>query len=453
MAEIGFFESMIDDIHDWTTTSSELQNYDEKMNGINKSLVDGDYGNFTKEQLESQRQTLQNMIVEGTEKRIALDSTIRTKMNAYKSSLGDKLDIPPETINYNASYNDWNSKIQTDFEEKVSNVVDGIQEIQAANDEDGKSLEDSPKTIGKLRKLFKNPFTWIFVSGFLAGAVNLVITEGDDYHNWLTSKGGIQKYTSIGCYQYHIPTGSIRTLGVCGVTDICNTYKTKDTCEKGNGVKNFCFWNGKTCGAGKASVAADSCCRVCKKDADCQSSDTTCSNDGDCPVGSCVNGKCQDQKCDSVSGTCTPCPSSNPKFSLGEQIQKGNIGFCLAGDPPSACPTASLLCQTTDQGGACKACASNDQSCINPGGTHIISNCMCNNTSANGNGWITNPVCGSADSIVIMLSYLNQIKDTWVPEKTPIIVWIITGLGILSILIVLIWYVRYLIKKGKSMNS
>ena len=206
-------------------------------------------------------------------------------------------------------------------------------------------------------------------------------------------------------------------------------------------------------------MGVSSCCPGCTKDSECHPvSSQTCTTPDECMTGNCdfTTGKCVDQTCDKTTNSCTPCPSSDPKFPILQQLQEGKLGFCKTGIPSTQCPTAALICQIQPAsagkaGGACVACGADNTFCTNSGGTdawydvNTQDTCMCT-----GSDWVTIPVCAPPASIVANLAYLSAIKNSWAPRKTPLVIYLIVGLGLIMFLITLVWYVFYLIKHGKK---
>lgn len=264
----------------------------------------------------------------------------------------------------------------------------------------------------------------------------------------------LNDFQSLGCYQYDTKYGSIRALGVCGATKICAQRTSQSDCETTSPVAGYCAWsvdpNGNgTCGPGQSLLNAPSCAVTCNTNTDCHNvASIACDpQTNPCLVGYCQNGFCQGgQTCDPTSKTCTPSPSFDPAYPINTQMSEGKLGFCLGGVPPTICSGASSICNTTgDNNGCCDACDANDPDCSNPGGTITKPSCMCT-----GSNWVTIPICGGSASMVTNLAYMQAFKSQWAPTPTPLVVTILTGIGVLMMLVTLVWYVLYLIKHGKK---
>ena len=120
------------------------------------------------------------------------------------------------------------------------------------------------------------------------------------------------------------------------------------------------------------------------------------------------------------------------------------------------CPNSSTSCQSTKQGGTC------DSNCITPGcSTDSPQNCVCqNNPDSDECKWLdssdnrvvgTMAICVNPSDIVAkMISLSTNISD-WSPEPTPPLSIIISALGIIGILISVVWYILFLIRKERKM--
>ena len=436
-----------DSLSEYNQIDQSLQQFDENIGDLDGQIAADPP---TKAELEKQRADAQEARQKTAEDKAQKAVEYATGLDAYKGTLAKKLGIEKGQIDFDANYNDWNPKMQDHFANLTDDIVDNVQQVQESVGEKGKTVENSPETQSKLREAFKDPFVWMAFFSGLAGLVNAGLSGDFNSHDYFTKHNtNLSQFRAIGCYQYHTKTGSIRTLGVCGINQECAASTDSKSCAAITPV-GICQWDKQNsqCTAGPLVTDAASCCAPCTKDSDCHSiAAKSCKVPSDCLVGDCVNGTCVDQTCNTVSNTCTPCPSVDPKFPVLEELKEGKLGFCMKGFPSTNCPASSRICRATTDNvpGACTACATTDDSCVNPGGISSIGNCLCT-----GSDWVTVPICGTASTLITNLAYMQAVKNLWAPSKTPLVIYIITGLGILMLVISLIWYVIYLIKHGKK---
>lgn len=379
--------------------------------------------------------------------RQAAVSKYQESLKNFKTALGKKLSIKPEEIDFTQSYNQMKPELQKFISSQADEFVENVKKFQE------KYGKDKPNEW--LKKIEEKALYSLPVLAAM-GVVASLIERGGDSDGWFKQHDyNFHANRAVGCYQYHVPSGAIRTMGVCGVEKKCSPLN-EEQCNAQT-PQGLCQWNSheKRCTAGSLVTNAQSCSSSCTTNADCNTIDkVACSTPSDCKVGNCVNGTCMSQTCDPNTKTCIPTVPSNPEWKVLDQIENGKIGFCLGDGMGTTCDATTLICDVTTNGGACEACNANDQSCLSPGNEiSTVANCMCTNLyglNKNTTGWITLPICQPADSFLTTISYMNSISNNWVPQKTPLVITVLMWLGIILFFLTLVWYVIYLIKHGKK---
>lgn len=330
----------------------------------------------------------------------------------WMNSLFETYGIDP-TEDFSKPLKDMSDETRKYIQTTVKGVAEPLSELQKSLGESGKTLNESPKTFDKIKKFLNDHHTKVMLlSSIFGGVVPGLIASNDTTIFGSNPDAGPASSVSdaIGCYQYNTSDGDIRFLGLCGV----KTPSASTCCPP---IKN-----------------PD---KLCTKDSDCDNTNTKpCKTDGDCMT-TCntTTGFCNGQTCDQNTGSCSPCPL--PDRSLHDQAK--DLAFCLGGDVSAPCPMAKLACAAydpkTNSGGTCQSCedASSDSK-------------TCFKTSKS---YITIPVCGNADSLIILLSHMFKYKDSWAPTPTPITGKILMILSIIGFIVTIIWYIIYLIKNAK----
>ena len=254
----------------------------------------------------------------------------------------------------------------------------------------------------------------------------------------------------MGCYQYNSKSGAIRSLGICGLRELCEQNDSESNC---NGVANkICSWdtNSKTCRVSNLiKNNPNGCNQTCKQNSDCIiKTNKSCSTDGDCKTGSCVSGYCEIKR-NCNDNVCDPFVYS-PDYSLLSQVQGGNVPFCQGSNASAGvsqvCGVASMWCTSTKNNGLCKPCTDNND--CNGSGTNLSANCYCD-----GNDWVTVRICSGPSSFLSNLLWLHSTIPQWKPSKTPTIVYIIGGISAIMILALFVWYIVYLVKHVRKKSS
>jgi hypothetical protein len=448
----------------------------ENMNSIVEKMkeVESKMQEELKQQLQDAKETLEQQqlqVAESTERYLA-------KLESWKQSISNGLNIDSGSIDFESKYTDWDPKLRDNFSSNIADLLNGVTELQKSLGESGKKITESPITQQKLIRSvieqetngqssdgqnnyvsFKNAVLLILALGWFGALIGGVVAKSDvDKH--LTSNPDLSAAIPTGCVQYDTVTGSIRTIGVCAVQDVCSS-QTKDTCGTGAGAK-ICYWDNVSCIPSQIITSSLSCSTQCTPDSnnpygaknECHPFSSPCTTDEQCSTGTCDNGQCSYQTCNVNSGTCSPTPTYDTNYSLKQQLLSGSLGFCLGGIPSQACPVASSICTATNSdgtGGACTACDSNDLQCTSP--DQVInqnSNCLCVNPAGNGTKWVTYAMCATSTDLALLLLYMRNVKTDWAPMKTSIIVYILFGISILLFIITLIWYVEYLLEHVKN---
>jgi len=371
--------------------------------------------------------------------------------------------------------------VQRELVRATENVTGGVQRLMKKNGEKIKvnpetgQAELPTQTKKEVEKAWHDyvPGTKALVTVTLLGTVAAAIMQlslnGWDYFN---KNPDPSQLIPVGCYQYHVNSGAVKALGVCGAQEQCTALTDSASCK----AAAPCDWildasgNG-SCKVGSQITQADSCCNKCSSDGDCHTfaNPPGCQTDSDCKIGNCVGNVCKDQSCDPDTKTCGPCPSLDNTYSMLQQVTSGKLGFChaIGTGVLEACPAASLICapQNPDKtGGACRPCSVDDGYCQDPGGVNKLSpkdtTCMCVSVDPTDatkfvahKDWIVIPTCTSNSDIFESLLYLGQITDQWAPPETP---WYTTGLvvvGLLSFAVTFVWFILRLIKQGSLLRA
>lgn len=314
--------------------------------------------------------------------------------------------------------------------------------VKAKRDPDKK--EDVEKTLEEKWGGQHRGMKLLGVLALLGVFVELGLKDEAGHADWWSKHPDVSSYIPVGCVQYHLPSGSIKTLGVCGVQKTCTNLKTQTDCATQSAI---CSWDDtrSTCGPSDRIVNASSCCNSCSSSSECNTASTIkCQKDTDCLAGTCVNGYCTSQTCSTDTGTCTPCPSIDPADPILNQLMAGKLGFCQTG--AGACSASTLICQTIANGGACEACPASDAFCANPGGSiSSNNNCMCT-----GPNWVTTSVCATQTDLILGLMYMQATADQWQTPSTPWTVTVLQILGIVGLLATFFYFVRYLSRYGRA---
>lgn len=441
---------------------SELSDVNETINQLETNI------NNLNAQIDAQESNLEPGAKEKTQNQLDNNRARQTELAAkYLGSLEDFNNKVAEQIGNNVTaadmdlsgpVKDWNVHVKQWFFDLGDDVGEQIRQLQKSVGEDGKSLNESPETISRIRRFFEKSKGFatkyglqVFISLYaILSAISIGTNWKKDFEQ---QNNGLNFYQSIGCYQYNTKNGTIRAIGICGATKICASRTNKTSCEAPNPVGKYCQWTetsggNYSCVPGQHFTNGTQCGLTCSSDKDCITvNSVNCDpKTNPCLSGYCQDGKCQGgQKCDQATKQCSPSVSFDPNFPIKKQMEQGRLGFCLQGMPPTPCPGASSVCSVIGENGCCDKCDDNDPSCDDMGGRVVNSSCMCT-----GNNWVTIPMCGGISSILSMLSYMKVNSSQWVPQKTPLIIYVITGIGLVMFLITLVWYVFYLIKHGKK---
>lgn len=426
-------------------------------------------------ELESQLKELRDAKTAQEVKLAEADARLQATDDVFRSKLAetlgiDKPKVDAAIINGFEFFNDWDPAIQDWFSNVLYDVVDGVEQVQKSFGEDGKSLAESVRTKSWLERKIQGGIDYIneswgsskmrfsltaffLMAPIISLAIGLGWSGSKDAWEWAKkNSGNASTSATSGCYQFNSKTGSIKFLGVCGVAEKCSVAQNATDC-KAMTPKNICSWDGNKCIPGPLVMNSSNCCPGCKKTSDCNTvSSQKCTTDSQCWSGKCNmkcpdgNGMCcSDQTCDSNTGSCTPCPSLDPAFPIYKQFTEGKLGFCSSSLGSSTCGAASLICNarpTTSggAGGACTACEPDDSFCTSTlGNDDYVGSCICT-----GSDWITMSVCASPSALITNLAYMSAIKNQWVPQKTPLVIYIIVGIGAFMFFVTLLWYIRYL---------
>lgn len=407
----------------------------------------------------------------------------------WYQSIAKRTGVDRGDVDFEQKYDEWRPELQDYFSGEVADLLSDVAKLQKSLGESGRKFSESPNLQQKLTQAVVDATIettrstdptvdpgeeeikpWVkklvmFISFAWAVGEGIGVYDKENVHKHLMSNPDLRKNIPTGCFQYHWPTGSIRSIGICGVQKICSseTQNSKQTCGTGKG-ENICSWNGLSCGASTRLTDATSCAPSCTPSStnpygaknECHPKSEPCTKDSECPAGTCVSGQCQYQTCDSKTWTCSPSPTYSPNYPIYDQLVGGKLGFCLGGIPTQPCSVAPIVCTAKNAdgtGGACDPCDADDPECTNPNGTYNKNKlCMCVNPAGNSGskGWATYPMCGTSTELVSWILYMKQLSGNWTPQETPTTTYIIGGLSILLFIITMIWYINYLIKYGKK---
>lgn len=445
---------------------------DAIANGENSKLELSDMISETKTNIQELLEELKNTqeaINDLKEKYTESEIEYKNAFDQWRSQIASSTGIPFEAVDFTGEYSDLHPKLQDIISKTVTDMFNDFVQLQEESGEAGKGPAESPSTTKKLQLRLNDADTaddpsenenkekkkgsglkaLMIVLFFFAAFGIIGKVSQKTIHDHL-SKNKLSTMIPTGCYQLHLASGSMRTIGICGLQDYCNNSKDEGSCNSiPNGV---CQWNSgtNTCGPSQAVTNASSCCTSCTSTGDCNAGSKQCNKDADCGIGTCVGNRCQYQTCDKSTLECTPCPSLDPDYPVIKQLQDGNLGFCKAGISLSTCGSATSICRPNNgdgTGGACSVCDSGSEECTNPAGIYSKkSTCLC----PKGTGWITQPMCVSYNDFYFWLFYLYQIRDDWVTPTTPLITKLIFIFSILLFVATFIWYIRYLIKYRKK---
>jgi len=399
------------------------------------------------------KEKLNDQLEQEKAKRAENASKFLGSVDDFNKSIAKKIGVSPNDMDLSRPVSDWHPNVKKWFFDLGDDIGENIRKLQKSVGEDGRPLEKSPQTIGELRRFYETYIgpngLKIFLSVYIALAA---FSVGKNWKRDFEQKNkSVGSFQSVGCFQYNTKSGTIRSLGICGAMQNCAPRPDQTSCEAPNPVKGYCQWLNGTCVPGQHFTNGTQCGMTCSTDGDCHSvSPVSCDPvNNPCLVGYCQNGKCQGgQTCDQTTKQCTPPISYDPKFPISQQMDQGRLGFCLGGMPPIPCPGTASICSPAgdDDNGCCPVCQDNDPSCSDMTGGISQSSCLCKG----GKDWVTISMCGGISPILSMLSYMQINTKKWVPQKTPLVIYIVTGIGIVIFLVTLVWYVFYLIKHGKK---
>jgi len=392
----------------------------------------------------------------------SLEETVnkfRNSLETLKSSFSEKLGIDKETVSNDLSSKDI-SKISPEMNEYISKqlkpIYDALDKLQESKGEGGNSLEKSPETtktlLTKIKEMFLGSsemsnfdrFSHCLITFMVIASLGIGIAGVVKNHNILNTRKNLDNAPSYhqGCVQYNIQTGVVRLLGFCGSTNNtqCNSLADGSWCVKDA--------TGNIIDIRQQINSSNTCSKTCSVDNDCNVKPNsslsnpcppnfTISTDGTiCKPPSDVVFKCND-------GACSPNPVYSTNFNAIDQVNWGTSSFCYTdGYTNYPCPIIA--------DDYCIQCTENTQyecqsyECEN-GNLVQASSCVCK-----GDNWNTQPICMTTLDVIHVLSLMNKNIDIWSPPKTPVTVYIITGLGILLLLITFIWYIKYLITHSKK---
>jgi hypothetical protein len=135
----------------------------------------------------------------------------------------------------------------------------------------------------------------------------------------------------------------------------------------------------------------------------------------------------------------------DPTKPLSSQIAGANFCYQKGPEyPAEPCQIAQLACEDGISG-SCQI-----GSCRYPSPSGNNSN---NTWKGDGKGIMSYPLCVSPRDLVFYLIDLNSKAANWEPTPTPPLIYLVTSIGAILMLITIIWYVLFLIKKEKSNNK
>lgn len=471
MAEAAAETEMVSSLnsHMSSINDAEISNRNSSTARDAQIDISADDPNLTADEkaqrLESSRQA--KIAIEETE-----EKSTQAKIKALETRI-DALEKIGKVAKLGGSFDitDTENEAQQKFvkEKVIPNLEKGLENTSKNTGKTLKELSESPEEEKWLKKklekylgkrigggLYEHRGLIVIILASLIA--NLIMKFGVLPQNEKNALGKdyFAKFIPKGCIQYHIKTGTIRPIGICG--DPCANNTDQASCSS----NTSCSWNNDT---SKCSLSDISCCPSCSGGGDCISKlnlgsnasvDTKqyCSVDADCLIGSCQSNTCRinsDNFCDTDSSSCL-CPL--PGVDLGIQMNSSKLGFC---DPDSSlpCPAASRICSLTSNGGLCNDCGDQDY-CKNPSGNLSQKDtfgCMCSNPD-NKEDWITIPVCIQPEDFFLSVVNVASGVDEWAPDTTtPLSVKILTWGSILGIMILTTWYLIKVIKTLRNKNK
>ena len=438
---------------------SNIRDENSDLNNAKEALQQVENSNLTEQEKNIKNEGMNDDILKRLSNLEELSNRFRTTLENLKSSLSDQLGIDHETITSDLntrSPSELSSQMLKYIAERADPVLDGLVKIQDSVGETGRSLEKSPKTVktimSKIKEIFLgNEQTSNFEKYSHGLTVLLVITSlsvgitgAIKNHNIINTTNNLANAPNYpqGCVQYNTKTGIFRVLGFCGGANNkeCNSLSDGSWCTKDV--------TGNIIDIRQQINTSNTCSKTCVVDNDCNvkpnnSLSNPCpdnfniSSDGTmCNPPSDFSFKCKD-------GACSPNPVYSTNFNIVDQVNWGTSSFCYTdGYSNYPCPIVA--------DNYCIACSTNSQyACVNAecekGNLVQSSSCVCQ-----GEDWNTQPVCITTLDVIHVLSLMNKNIDIWSVPKTPITVYLITGLGILLLIVTFIWYIKYLITQGKK---
>lgn len=432
--------------------NSDLNNAKEALQQVEKS-------NLTEQEKNTKNSGMNDDILKRLTNLEELNNKFRLSLEKLKTSISKILNIDIETITEDLksrSPSNSSPEMRDLLAKKIQPLLDGLVKVQDSQGETGKSLEKSPKTVKTIMSKIKE----IFLGNEQMGnfekyshclTVFLTITSlavgiggAIKNHNIMNTTNNLANAPNYpqGCIQYNTKTGIFRVLGFCGDANNkeCNSLSDGSWCSKDQ--------TGNIIDIRQQINTSNSCSKTCNVDNDCNVKPNnslsnpcpvnfTLSSDGTiCNPPSDFSFKCKD-------GACSPNPVYSTNFDIVDQVNWGTSSFCYTdGYTNYPCPIVAdnycITCSTNSQ----YACVNDD--CEN-GNILQSSSCVCQ-----GEDWITQPVCITTLDVIHVLSLMNKNIDVWSVPKTPATVYLITGLGILLLIVTFIWYIKYLITYGKK---
>jgi hypothetical protein len=438
--------------------------------------------------LNNQAAALENLPQSEARDNSILDNKLKLEQELYEKfrqeqkfidRVAKEAGVDPKEIDTTKSLRELPEKFQSHIATMTEKVLTEVEKIQKRNGENGKSISQSPKTVEELAdKIMKDDKLGNNSSKMetVLKVLNIIALLSGTLGIALNKTGIMNKFKNIGtssiyqqgCVQYNTLTGSVRMLGMCGQVDC--TSLSQQNCNTSDNP--YCSWDKNTNSCINSSIQGDDCTKSCNNDNDCKikainqncpkglavnNSDgycyQTCTKDSDCPndknnnQGTCSNGICNSNyKYCNDSGVCSPDFVDGTKISFKDQVNWGMSYFSkVSGQTTQTCPIAQLYCSN------CEKCAVGNSTCQN---TTIVQNqsCTCSdiNKDTKNDNWITYPM-GQIDTldVITMMNYLDENKEIWVTIETPLVVKIISWIGIILMILTLIWYIQYLIRHAK----